>query len=495
MEMDSLNVENNMGSVLPTLQRSKSLITSQPELLIVGAETDGNEKELNKFKDHKISNLQALANLLRANIGIIGLTLPFALKQAGLIVGTIGILFCGALHGYSSNLLVRACEKVSKENNEIHGMAELAFLAFKRSKCKTLEGLAKIFKIMINFTILLTLIGSISINIIFVGRMAKELTDLYFSEYIPESTSLVHFITGTTVILLPYAMVKSLKVLSFFSFFANLTTAFCFVIIMQYLLRHIQPIENLKLTCDFHGFFMFLGTAILAHFSAVIILPLKASMKMPEDLAGFDGVLSLGTTIPMCFNTALGFFGYLAFGEEALIIPSNLPPTLPYQIIKFLYAICIFLYMGLNIYVIHSIIWPLLASTFNRSNRTIKTLLNYFHRLAIVTVCYSIAALVPCLEQLLSLVGSMSHATLSFVYPAIIDIAVSHFFPEQTNEQVKKLTERQEKTRKFSNHLRLVFITIVDILIITVALVTAFAGTYTAFNDILLLISRPGGCG
>lgn len=59
------------------------------------------------------------------------------------------------------------------------------------------------------------------------------------------------------------------------------------------------------------------------------ILPLENNMKTPEDFGGWTGVLNTGMVIVASLYTAIGFFGYLKYGDYVrgsitLNLPSNL---------------------------------------------------------------------------------------------------------------------------------------------------------------------------
>lgn len=59
------------------------------------------------------------------------------------------------------------------------------------------------------------------------------------------------------------------------------------------------------------------------------VLPLENNMKTPQDFSGWNGVLNTGMIIVTSLYTAVGFFGYLKYGDEArlgsvtLLLPPN----------------------------------------------------------------------------------------------------------------------------------------------------------------------------
>ena len=71
---------------------------------------------------------------------------------------------------------------------------------------------------------------------------------------------------------------------------------------------------------------MFFGTAIYAFEGIGVILPLENQMATPQDLPGWNGVLNTSMIIVTCLYFAVGFFGYVQYGEGVLgSVTLNLP--------------------------------------------------------------------------------------------------------------------------------------------------------------------------
>ena len=57
-----------------------------------------------------------------------------------------------------------------------------------------------------------------------------------------------------------------------------------------------------------------------------MVLPLENQMRTPRDMRGWNGVLNTSMTIVTCLYIAVGFFGYLKYGEDVQgSITLNLP--------------------------------------------------------------------------------------------------------------------------------------------------------------------------
>ena len=71
---------------------------------------------------------------------------------------------------------------------------------------------------------------------------------------------------------------------------------------------------------------LYFGTAIYAFEGIGVILPLENQMKTPRDMRGWNGVLNTSMTIVTCLYIAVGFFGYLKYGDAVQgSITLNLP--------------------------------------------------------------------------------------------------------------------------------------------------------------------------
>lgn len=80
--------------------------------------------------------------------------------------------------------------------------------------------------------------------------------------------------------------------------------------------QNIICIQNRKACSIYFLYFYFLK-----------VLPLENNMKTPQDFGGLTGVLNTGMVIVACLYTAMGFFGYLKYGNAVSLgsITLNLP--------------------------------------------------------------------------------------------------------------------------------------------------------------------------
>lgn len=127
-----------------------------------------------------------------------------------------------------------------------------------------------------------------------------------------------------------------------------------------------------------------------------------------------------------CLYTSVGFFGYLKFGDLVKgSITLNLGEDTLAEIVRLMMAVAIFLSYTLQFYVPINIVGPWLRSrlvgTFNQN------IGEYLLRIGIVIFTFLLAAMVPNLGAVISLVGAVSSSTLALIFPPIIEIVT--FWP------------------------------------------------------------------
>jgi proton-coupled amino acid transporter len=111
---------------------------------------------------------------------------------------------------------------------------------------------------------------------------------------------------------------------------------------------------------------LYFGTAIYAFEGIGVVLPLENQMASPQNLRGWNGVLNTAMITVSCLYIAVGFFGYLKYGED---VQGSITLNLPVeewlaQVIILLMSLAIFFSYALQFYVPLEILLPPVKARF-----------------------------------------------------------------------------------------------------------------------------------
>merc|ERR1711953_105246 len=118
----------------------------------------------------------------------------------------------------------------------------------------------------------------------------------------------------------------------------------------------------------------------------------------------------------------MGFFGYLRYGGHIMSsITLNLPESPLAEIALVMFSVAIFFSYALQFYVVMDIIGPNILKP--ACSEGVYPFAEFFSRVLINVLTLGLAATVPWLELLVSLLGAIKMSTLSLMAPALIDSA------------------------------------------------------------------------
>uniref|UniRef100_A0A672GLQ5 Solute carrier family 36 member 1 n=1 Tax=Salarias fasciatus TaxID=181472 RepID=A0A672GLQ5_SALFA len=248
----------------------------------------------------------------------------------------------------------------------------------------------------------------------------------------------------------------NLKFLAPLSLVANLMMTASLVLIYFYSLTNITYPINLPKVGRAKDYPLFFGTAIFAFEGIGVVLPLENKMQRPHT---FTLVLYLGMGIVTFLYISLGTIEYMCFGDDiGGSITLNLPNCWTYQTVKLLYCFGIFITFALQFYVPAEILIPPAVA---RVPPRWETAVDLTLRTVLVIFTCALAVLIPELDLVISLVGSVSSSFLALIFPPLLQILTFH------TEDLSPL------------------VTVKNAIISVVGLVGFLAGTYIAIEQII----------
>ncbi|XP_031342102.1 proton-coupled amino acid transporter-like protein pathetic isoform X2 [Photinus pyralis] len=380
---------------------------------------------LNRDLEHPTSNFDTMIHLLKGNIGTGILAMPDAFRNSGWLVGIIGILFMGAICTHCMHMLVECAHELCRRTQlPFLSFAEVAELAFETGS-ETSKKYAKVAKSVINVFVCVTQIGFCCVYFVFVAANLHDIVKHYFVDIN------VHWYLF--IILFPMVFinwVKNLKYLTPVSLFAAILTVSGLIITFVYVLQDLPKIETINAVSTWVQLPLFFGTAIYAFEGIGMVLPLENNMKTPQDFGGWTGVLNTGMVIVACLYTAVGFFGYLKYGDIAKLgsITLYLPPEeILAQSVRLMMAVAIFLSYCLQFYVPFNVIWPPLRGKLPTEKWRYYG--EYACRTVLVIITFLLATAIPNIGSVISLVGAVSSSALALIFPPLIEIVT--FYPNK----------------------------------------------------------------
>lgn len=391
----------------PTLRRSESSRTSLSE-----ARAEAN-------MEHATTNLQTMMHLLKGNIGSGILAMPFAMMNAGLVGGSVGLVIIGAIAIHCMHILVNTCHKLCEETEVISmDYGTVVEVAFERGPAP-LRPLSVYAKGVINVFLTATQLGFCCVYFVFISQNIQQVIypDMDVNDHHNDRLFMAFLLPF--VILLCF--VRNLRFMAPFSAFANLLTFAGLVIILVDLFQDLPPSWTRTLVGRWQDMPIFFGTAIYAFEGIGVILPVENKMATPEDFAGLTGVLNTGMSLVAIMYIAVGFYGYLKYGEDVMgSITLNLPPIALNTAVKAMFTLAIFITYVLQFYVAIEIMWPSIRRHIRAERARIYWELLF--RTLLVCFTFMMAVLIPDLGLFISLVGAAASSTLALLFPPILDI-------------------------------------------------------------------------
>ncbi|KAF7655204.1 hypothetical protein LDENG_00059640 [Lucifuga dentata] len=314
------------------------------------------------------SFFQTLIHLLKGNIGTGLLGLPLAVKNAGLVIGPISLLYMGIIAVYCMRVLVKCSHHLSEKM----GRPSLSYgeaMQYGMENVSWLRRHSHWGKRTVDLFLIITQLGFCCVYFVFLSENIKQVVEAantttfncqmnYTNQtdiLVPSFDSRLYMLCFLPPIIL-LVFTPNLKYLAPFSLVANIVMAASLVLIYFYSLTNIRDPINLPKVGTAKDYPLFFGTAIFAFEGIGVVLPLENKMQRPQS---FTLVLYMGMGIVTFLYISLGTVGYMCFGEHiGGSITLNLPNCWTYQTVKLLYCFGIFITFALQFYVAAEILIP-----------------------------------------------------------------------------------------------------------------------------------------
>ncbi|CAL8262231.1 unnamed protein product [Lota lota] len=376
------------------------------------------------------SFFQTLIHLLKGNIGTGLLGLPLAVKHAGLVLGPISLLCMGIVAIHCMRLLVKCSHHLSERvNRPFLSYGEAVYIGLEN--VPWLRRLAPWGRWTVNLFLIITQLGFCCVYFVFLSDNIKQVVeaanattwDCQVNQNNQTALGGTSFDSRIYMLFFLPAFIllvftPNLKYLAPLSLLANLLMSCSLVLIYYYSFTNIELPINLPMVGKAKDYPLFFGMAIFAFEGIGVVLPLENNMQKPE---GFSMVLYTGMGVVTFLYISLGTVGYMCFGDTiAGSITLNLPNCWMYQIVKLLYSFGIFITFALQFYVPAEIMVPPVVDRVSGRRRKIAVDLLMRAALVIFTCC--LAVLIPELDLVISLVGSVSSSFLALIFPPLLDM-------------------------------------------------------------------------
>jgi solute carrier family 36 (proton-coupled amino acid transporter) len=150
----------------------------------------------------------------------------------------------------------------------------------------------------------------------------KQVIDFYFEL----GWDVRIFMCLLTIPLVFLNWIRNLKYLAPVSLIANILQTVSIVVVFYYVLQNLPSYDTVPGFGSWGGLPLFFGTVVFTFEGIALVLPLQRDMRRPQDFRGWVGLLNVGMVIVTCLYVAVGFFGYVRYGEDIeASITLNLP--------------------------------------------------------------------------------------------------------------------------------------------------------------------------
>ncbi|XP_030378761.1 proton-coupled amino acid transporter-like protein CG1139 isoform X2 [Scaptodrosophila lebanonensis] len=380
-------------------------------------------------KRHATTNLEAATHLFKGSVGAGLFAMGDCFKNGGLVGATIMMPIIAVMCVHCERMLIRGSMlAVEKTPGAVfYDYPETVEKCFEYGP-RPLRRMSRAMKLIVEMFLCVTQFGFCAIYFVFI---TENLYQVLQQNGIDISMSMVMLIT-----LLP-AMIPSLmtnlKYISPVSLLANVALLFGLIATLTISFQEgpMPSISERHLFTSGAQLSLFFGTALFSYEGIALILPLRNSMREPEQFSSRWGVLNL----TMVFITGLfiftGFVSYMRWGElveGSITLNLNVEDVMS-QVVKIVAALGVFFGYPIQFFVMIKILWPPVKRSYSCAQKYPITL-QVILRFIMIMMTFCVALVVPKLNLFISLIGALCSTSLAFVVPVIIDFVTRTQVPK-----------------------------------------------------------------
>ncbi|CAI4230319.1 unnamed protein product [Auanema sp. JU1783] len=359
---------------------------------------------------------QALIHMIKVMMGTGMLSLPLAFKHAGLWLGLILLAGICLICIYCTRQLIYSQHYIAYLKNQ----QRIDYANVMRSAVEIgppwIRHHGYFWKQVVNTNMFVAQFGFCCVYFVFMADNLKQFFDQTSSIHISQSG----WILLLLIPILALCTIRELKALAPLAAAANFIYLIAVVIVLQQLVLIDRPSWTLPAVGDLRNLPLFFGTVMFAFEGVAVVLPIENQMDQPIHFITKNGVLNTSCLLVLVLYCAVGFFGYIRFGDAVMdTLTLNLPQTIFYQCIKIMFVGCILVSYPLQFYVPMERVekWIKKKVPEHRQEKLI-----YGARFAGVLLTCAMAELIPHLALFISLVGSLAGTSLTLVFPPMIEL-------------------------------------------------------------------------
>ncbi|KAK6101228.1 Transmembrane amino acid transporter family protein [Brugia pahangi] len=412
--------------------------------------------------NNSLSPEQAFAHMVKAMLGTGLLSLPLAFKHAGLWLGLVLMVILCAICLYCMRLVVYAAHYICRRN----GRDVIDYANVMRSAVESGPTWISIhgyfFKQLLNINMFCAQLGFCCVYFVFMADNVQSFFDMNTIIHMPRSVWMVLLL----IPILSICSIRHLNKLAPFALLANCLYLSAVFILLYFFFTHLKPSSGFPAIGQIENIPLYFGTVLFAFEGVAVILPVESRMSQPQLFIKWNGVLNCSCLVVMIIFAMMGFYGYLAVGNEVSdTITLDVPHEPLYQSIKLIFSICVMVSYPLQFFIPMERVEKWMTRKIPVENQTAYI---YFARYGIVLLTCAIAELIPHLALFISFVGAFSGSSMALLFPPFIDLLVSH----SRGKLVLKVW-------------------LIDLTLLLFALIGLVAGTYTALIEIFRKIGQP----